>query len=497
MNPNDSKDRGRLMKAIELSTRALRPFRRKRERLVRDYVGSHYGDGGPNREVIMNLMFQTAETYSQSLTANRPRIMVTSKHPKYQWFSHHFQMAVNSLIKEIHLEDVLRQAVMDGFFAMGIVKVYNADAGLVELEGEDEWIDPGKPFAENISLDDFVYDTQATGWQKVKFALNKYRMSHDKMRQDIAFDAKVTKGMQPTSKFSDWDGEDINSGVRNMLSSEGDPDEYEPMVDLMDVWLPEENLIVTWPVRNGEKPLRVVEWQGPEHGPFHILSFGDVPDHVMGISPAMNLKPLSDIINGLLRKQRRQAQRQKDIPFYQAGHHDDAKRIEQASDGEWTRVDNPDAVNVMKMGGVDQGNQAFGLRMTDIYDRMAGNLQAMAGLGPQAETLGQDRLIHGAVSKREANMQYRVVKFTSDVCRDLGWLLWLDQVKEMPLEFEEEGTTFQSEWTGEMREGDFLDYNFEIEPFSMQYKSPSERLNGLTTFVTQVAMPMQQQLQQI
>ena len=177
MNPNDSKERARLTKAIELSTRALRPFRRKREKLVRDYVGSHYGDGGPSREVIMNLMFQTAETYAQSLAANRPRTLITAHKPELTWFANHFQLALNSLIKEIHLEEVLRSAVMDAFFAIGIVKVYNADAGLVELEGEDEWVDPGKPFAENISLDDFVYDVQATSWRKVKFAVNKYRMS--------------------------------------------------------------------------------------------------------------------------------------------------------------------------------------------------------------------------------------------------------------------------------------------------------------------------------
>ena len=496
MNPNDSTERARLMKAIELSTRALRPFRRKREKLVRDYVGSHYGGGGTNQETIMNLMHQTAETYSQSLAANRPRVMVTSRHQKHVWFAHHFQLAINSLIKEIHLEEVLRQSVLDAFFTIGIVKIYNADAGLVQLAGEDEWVDPGKPFAENISLDDFVYDTQSTSWRKVKFALNKYRMSFDKMKEDVAFDPKVKGDLSPSSKFSDWEGEESNSGVRSMLKPEGDPDEYEPMIDLMDVWLPHENKVVTWPVHNAEKPLRVMEWQGPENGPFHLLSFGDVPDHVMGISPAMNLKPLSDVINGLLRKQRRQAQRQKDIPFYQAGHHDDAKRLEQASDGEWTRVDNPDSVNVMKMGGVDQSNQAFGMAMTDVFDRMAGNLQAMAGLGPQAATLGQDKLIHGAVSKREANMQYRVVKFTSDICRDLGWLLWIDQIKEMPLEFESEGFTVRRTWDGELREGDFLDYNFEIEPFSMRYKSPSERMTGLTTFITQIAMPMQQNMQE-
>ena len=232
MNPNDDKERARLMKAIEVSTRALRPFRMKREKLVKDYVGSHYGDGGPSREVIMNLMFQTAETYAQSLTANRPRILVTSRNRDLVWFAHHFQLATNSLLKEIHMEEVLRQAVLDAFFCMGIVKVYNADAGLVELEGEDEWLDPGKPYAENVSLDDFVYDTQATAWRKSKFALNKYRMSFDKMKEDVAFDPKVKKGLRPTSKFSNWEGEDSNSGVKGMFNPEGDPDEYLSLIHI-------------------------------------------------------------------------------------------------------------------------------------------------------------------------------------------------------------------------------------------------------------------------
>ena len=144
----------------------------------------------------------------------------------------------------------------------------------------------------------------------------------------------------------------------------------------------------------------------------------------------MNLKPLNDIINGLLRKQKRQAQRQKDIPFYQDGSHEDAEDCNAISDGEWPRVQNPESVNVLKMGGVDQQNQAFSYSMMEQFDRMAGNLQAMAGLGPSAETATQDKLIHGAVSKREANMQYRVVDFTANICKDLGWLLWNDEVTE-------------------------------------------------------------------
>ena len=120
----------------------------------------------------------------------------------------------------------------------------------------------------------------------------------------------------------------------------------------------------------------------------------------------------------------------------------------------------------------------------------------MAGLGPQADTLGQDKLIHGAVSKREANMQYRVADFTARICKDLGQLLWQDEMLEIPNEFEAAGQTIRADWDPEVREGNFWDYNFEVEPFSMMYKSRASVFWGLTNFVTQIAMPMEQVLAQ-
>ena len=68
MDPNNEIQRSRLLKAIENSTRVLRPFREVRKKLVQDFVGSQYGSTGQDRQdIIMNLMYQTAETYTMSL----------------------------------------------------------------------------------------------------------------------------------------------------------------------------------------------------------------------------------------------------------------------------------------------------------------------------------------------------------------------------------------------------------------------------------------------
>ena len=499
MNPNKETDRSRLFKAIEYSTRNLRPYREMRKKFVTDYVGSYYNSGAKsdNKEVIMNLMYQTAETYTMSLAANRPRILVTSQFSELSGFAHNFQRTVNNLIEEIHLEETIRAAVLEAFFSMGVVKVYNGESGFVKLLGEDEWVDPGKPFAENISFDDYIYDIEATTKSKMRFELNKYKMNREKALNDDSFDKEVLENLQVYRREGGMHDHQPDTPLRDTFFGESKPEALESELELMDVWLPLDNLVVTFSNGQETKPLRIVEWEGPESGPFHTLTLAaEVPDQIMGVSPAMNLKPLNDIINGLLRKQKRQAQRQKDIPFYQDGAHEDAQRLQRAADGEWTRVSNPESVNVLKMGGVDQQNQAFAMNMQEQFDRMAGNLQMMAGLGPSSETATQDKLIHGAVSKREANMQYRVVDFTADICKDLGWLLWTDEVNERENNFELEGQQFKSKWSPEQREGDFLQYNFDVEPYSMMYKSPSERLNNITQYITQIAMPMQQDMMQ-
>lgn len=495
---NNENQRSKLLKAIENSKSALKPFREVRKKFIKDYVGNYYSRGTElqaDTEIVSNLMYQTAETYTMSLSANRPRVLVTSKYPELNWFSHQFQQGLNNLISEINLEKALQAAVLEAFFTLGVMKVYTADAGLIELEGEDEWLDPGKPFAESVSLDDFIYDTAAPCWNKKRFALNKYRIGVDKLREEEAFDKKVVNRVLESYDHRSMTDSEGEQPIRTMSSHS--QDEYKPSIELMDIYIPNEQKVITMCSGKNTEPLRVVDWNGPENGPFHILNLAaEVPDQILGVSPAMNLKPLFDIVNGLLRKQKRQAQRQKDIPFYQAGSHDDARRLQRADDGEWVQVNNPESVNVLKMGGVDQGNQSFTYAMQELYDRMAGNLQMMAGLGPSSETATQDKLIHGAVSKREANMQYRVVSFTSQICKDLGWMLWNDPFMEMPAEREMNGFKLDTTWTPELREGNFLQYNFEVEPFSMMYKSPSERMQNITTFLNQVVMPMMPMIQE-
>jgi hypothetical protein len=239
-------------------------------------------------------------------------------------------------------------------------------------------------------------------------------------------------------------------------------------------------------------PLFVDDWNGPEAGPFAHLCFDEVPDNAMPMAPAQNLRLLHQLMNSVMRKQARQARRQKDVTTYQ-GDIKDAQNVRDAKDGDTIRVNDPNSINVMKYGGVDQMNLAFYQVADGIYNRMAGNLDAMAGLGPQSKTATQDQLINDAVSESEARMQYAVVEFVGGIARSLGQMMWVDETLEVQGSYKLAGvrSPIDATWTTEMREGDVAQYHFNVEPHSMAYKSPSMRLQSIGQAIQMLAPALQ------
>lgn len=497
--PQRDLDADRLRRAMAQDERVLRPFREKRTEMIRDYATSEYGEWANTRPTYLNLMFQAADTYVQSLVANRPRVLVNTPYRELRWFAKHFQRALNNHIKEIHLEEELRMWVLDAFFCLGVMKIYYASDVEVKLEGTNHYVDPGKPYAEHISLDNFGFDTGAGHWKKIQYAWDEYRVTKHSLLDDPDFEEhrdviKSAKDADPIKAGRE------DEAAASVMFPESEGFNLEPMVRLRDIWLPYRNQVVTMiadSFEEGEQSgaahiIRRVDWEGPENGPYRYLTFSDVPDNIIGVSPGMVIKKLADLINSLYRKQVNQARRARDIPIYEGESEDDAKRLEKAEDGRWTRVKHRDGVGVLKLGGVDASNQQFTVGTIEMLDRMAGNLPAMAGLGAQAETLGQDQIIQQQVSTQMAKKQGRVVEATVGVLRDLGWLLWNDTARTIASEVQIPGTNMSitSVWTPEHREGKFILYNFDLEPYSMNYQSPSQRSAAINAFVGNMVMPL-------
>lgn len=498
-------DEQKLIKSIEVSYRKLRPYRETVYRLTEDYAGPMYGVEGNTSntfhrsEKYLNLSKQAVSAYMTLLASNRPRVLLSTADPELKAFARHYQLAVNSLLEEIQIEKTIAQWVRDAFFWMGIVKVHMGDSGQV-VEEADITADPGMPFASNIALDDFVFDASARKWSECRYAGDIYRMPVETLQNSDIYSGDALEDLEPNEEFGTGERlRELSMGTEPLTN------EIEPMADVCDIWLPREGVIRTYVVASRQdlklKPGHIaeMEWDGKELGPYHLLHFDEVSENIMPCSTAADLQPLERLVNNLYRKNARKASRQKDTPIYTPSGEQTARRLRNASDGEWVSVTDPKEVNVIKHGGIDGNLHGFMLNSMELFDRMAGNLQSMLGLGPSSDTVGQERLIQAAGSRREGQLQGAVVAATVGLVKDLAMLLWGDDFTEIPARDSLDAVpeiTFDSTWKPGNRSGKYRDYKFDIDVYSMQYQTPASRVQSVNQLLQSIYIPLMPLIQQ-
>lgn len=493
---NNADIRSRLWGAIEAAEEKLAHFRKNRRELIGAYVGKRYREFGVDEDekcydTIVNLLYQWADIFALALVPSRPQFLVTPDAEDLGAFGARFELASNNLVKEIDLENVLRDIVLDAFFGTGIAKVGLFGSGALEID--DRLIDPGQPGCLSVSLDDCFWDVTAKKWRQVRFIGDRYALQLASCFADESFDREVLKKLSPRQlKTHDekWGNERTESLSRGHLDEHA---ELTPMVELCDVYFPQDQMVATLAWRQPDlPPLKVVPLDGPELGPYRMLGFTHVPDNLMPIPPGDNLILLHEMYNGLMRKVRNQAQRQKTNTVYEDRAAKDVERLVKARDGEAVRVTSVEAIRSLAMGGAEQTNVLLANAVIQLFDRMGGNLSAMAGLGPQADTLGQEQLLYGQLRSKEEKMQYLVFCFTEQVGLDLGRLLWQDSYKryEQYLYTQAGRIPVPAHWTPEEREGDFAQYNIKLDPYSMQFQSPAQRVQQINNLLMSVYMPL-------
>lgn len=489
----------RLCRSIHNGYKAWECFRTQNRNFVEAYLGPGYGSTRDKRRKYINKSHQATVAYMMLLAANRPRVDIATDHESLQPFATTFAAAINHLLGEIHFEETLRRWVLDAYFQIGIVKVHRRDSGLVEME-PNLWMDPGNPFASNVSLDDFACDVRARNWGEVKWAGDMYRIPGRDIEEGIKsgmYDPLAAQCCKPNSKYESNDGDRLEKFGRG---DECDIDEFEPMVDLADVWVASEQRIYTFPVLDRQRfhlkptPIAVMDWRDPDHSPYHILGFHEAPESVMPVSPASVIDELDRLINNIMRKQARRAMNQKQGYVVDVAGAETGKRMKDAVDEEII-FGNPDSVKPYATSGINPQSQGFLNECVMHLDEQAGNLKAISGTGPQADTATQEELIHAAGNRIIGKMQSSVVEGTRSLVESLGLELWGDEFKTIVARLPVEGAskyTYDASWRPGDREGNFLDYNFDINVYSMNWQPPAAQLQEFLSLLTGVYLPMEQ-----
>lgn len=488
-------DVGRLCQAVRSSRRSLEPYRRERREAVRAFAGNHYGDHAAKEKVPLNLLSLYVQIVSRSLIAKNPRVMLSTFDRGLKAPVSAMESWANRQIEKLYLADTLQRVVVDALFSVGVLKVSLATPSDASNYGWNT--KAGTPFAEPVDLDDLVFDLRAKNLHEPSFVGHRYRVPLDSVK-DSSLYARSRKDLT-ASENSPYNVDGDERIARLGQGDELDGEDFEDMVDLWEIYLPRRRLVLTLSdaqVGDGDgrgEPLRVQEWLGPDCGPYHWLALGLVPGNAMPRGPILDLLDLHEATNRLYRKAMRQGERQKEVLLVAGGAMEDGSRIQEATDGEIIRCDNPDRAKAALFGGANQGNLALAIHFKDVFSWMAGNLDIMGGLSAQSKTATQDRMLNENSSRAIADMQDRVVTFTAKVLDGLCWYWWHDPFTTMRTTHALPGMpdlSIRRQVTPQQRaQGKFEDLDIKVDPYSMQHQTPSSRLAALSQVIQQIVLP--------
>lgn len=479
------KDLNQLQKAVDSSVRELATPRRKRVEAIVQYVGSHYSDGGSEKRVPVNFLELAVTIYARQLAARAPRAMISTGNPDLRPYAVSMELAVNQIPDEINLAGTLRRAVVEALFSFAIVKV-----GICSSDESVHGIPKGQTFADLVSIDDYFCDMSAKTRETIQFEGNDYwasledvRAMYDGNDDEIKPDQYTVIGEQGEKR-----AEEVSTGELHDL--------YADKVWLRDVWIPSKKQIVTYSVK-GKKLIRVVDWKGPRKGPYHLLGFTDVPGNLLPLPPVALWRDLHELGNSLFRKLGKQADAKKTVAAFQAGDTESIDALKNAQDGEGIRY-NGSAPESMTVGGIDAPTLAFFLQIKDLASYFGGNLDALGGLAVQSETLGQDKLLTDAASSRVKSMAERTMEFAEEIFYDLAFYEWTDPMSKRKITKTVPGTdiSIPTTWSQETKKGEFDDYDFEIDVYSMQDDSPSTKLQKLGGALERFVFPILPSIEQ-
>jgi hypothetical protein len=469
-------DMARLQKSFKESRRRLRQFRDRRKEALEEYTGPRYGGGYitelTKKQFIPNIT-NVGNLYVMYLAANAPQGLITTWQPSLKPFAYRFQQNLNRLVERINLESTIQLCVLDTYLGgLGVAKTYLADGLEVEVSPGIRR-EMGYPGVERVSPKHWCHDMSADAWGRIQYAGHSYDAFLDDLKKDDRVDPSELAKITARTRRSDDEDRDYEY------------EDIEPTIRLWELWYPRENKVYTFVEEEhgasiSSKPIAEQEWTGSEYGPYQYLGLLDVPDFTMPIAPVTLIHDLHQLDNALMRKHAEQARQAKNYIPYGGEAEEDVKRLAASKNGGFIRCDHPDKFGVSSVPGVDPANFNFQLNVEEALREVSGNLQAIGGGGPMSPTASQDKMINDNVSATVAKMQARVNKFTAGILRDLGYLMWdheglvIPNFKTLPGNIQ-----VDMSWTPAVRRGRFVDYNFNVLPFSQAYQSPNDRINGI------------------
>lgn len=510
MNPNKAEDRRDLMDWIEDSRWKLDPIRKSRRDLLKRAAGSEWYPNGAESDTPINQMEMAEESLVQRLIGGDPKALVISNDPSLSPLAADQTLALDKVAQQIGLRRKLRRLVRDAVYGIGICRIGMAKDRSVsvreiapDLDEEDGFVGIGRIVMEVISFESWVHDCEANTLEDKEFCGHAYWVHADEIGNYLP-GVKQSDLVDEEKRWVDEHGGETAGAISRGVDGYGQVGGYGKKYWLWDIWLPRQNSIVTIPVNGSGDIANVRNWNSRPGGPYLFLQYREISDQAMPKAVLADLALVHDSLNSTFRKVIDQTRDQKTILGFKPGHEDDAQRVVDSGNNACIQMRDPTAVQQYKFNGPDQSMLAMLLQERELASILGGNTDSLSGLASQTPTLGQEEIVSQNAGVKVQSMERDTAEFVRETFEAIRWFLHHEQMEPVPVvkEVGKTGIRVGSYWNAMKAAeagGDYDAYQLRIEPYSMTYQSPAQRLQSIIGLWQQVIMPALQagMLQQV
>lgn len=507
----DDVDYDSLLDSIPRSRLTLAFPRAQRRDITYQIAGNHYAENGALKDIPVNLLSMYQTIIGRSLIGKVPRFLLSTYNMKQKPAVKAVQEYGNRELVKMRFADTMQRVVVDALACIGIVKVALAKP---ENAASKAWrLHAGKAFVERVDLDDFVYDVHGRDFGDLGYIGHRYRVPLASVKKEDFYSKLGRKNLRasldvPNNTEGDERPKQLGQG------NYSNQHEFEEMVDLWEIYLPRHRLVCTFVSEDGGnptlcqdgKPLGAQPWVGHDDGPYVHLGMGIVSGNAMPKAPMMDLLDLHLNANEAYRKVLRMCARIKEITCIAGSADADATRMNDASDGQTIRIDQPDKIKQIVMSGnAIQTVLAVADQCKLLFNSVGGNLELIGGREQQAKTATQERLLNENAGGGTEDMRDRTTVFVSDVIERLFWYWWRDPfaVQKAPHSLQ---STPELSATRKVFPANHPNKNrlrrvgpqpeINVDPYSLPPSTPQSRVNDIDEMVMKIVLPMMPLLQQ-
>lgn len=477
-DPHDPAQFSRVRNSVRMSRSEMSDIALNREMILRQLRGPRHKSWKPDvkQRRPRHKLEAALENMTQSIVDGDPTVRVEESENGSPRLADLFRARLQHEVIRTRMYEAIQDSCYEGF----LTGIAVAHAGLAPslpygVEG-NEYHDPGEFAVDLIDFPDLILDMRVRHWRNMEYIGHAYSIRRDVLMSDPSFDREaVRKAPTAISRIRKPDGNFGNDWATV----------YE-YVNLVNLWFPDGRIIVTaldgppgpYAVDIGDV-IRVVQFNGPQCGPYHPLVYKPRMDSVIGASFADLNYDNAEFVSGVYRKMYGQAVRQAELYLYEGSKEAQADRIRKGEDGVFLNVDDPNGVVRFVKGGVNPLTMNLGLLADRIFDQDSG-AAALNASPSSGITLGELRMRAANTSREIKAYKDKTYKFADSILGAAAWYIWHDPVTEMAVERTlSSGVKVPDKWSPDVVNGSIYDYDIGIVSGSMSRRTNEEQLAGL------------------